>query len=131
MPSRRPFNNVKLVDAGDMTGDVVSPVTDCIFHKQHTYDVRYTDADSPVGVLSVQVSDTNVAADFVNYPLTDDMVTIVSGDGALASGVVDISGVDPGRVLFNFIHPFGFSRFKYTSTSDGIADTVDVFGSAK
>lgn len=134
----RPFQNhpdANLVD-GDMeiSAGFTSPVIDCKFFTNVHWTVTYTDADSPVGVWSLQVADKNAAASFSNWPLLDTMVTIVTGDGVLTTdgtGVIDISGSGAGKFLINVNDPFGFLQLKYTFTSDGDADLAQIICGAR
>lgn len=131
----RPFQNhpdANLVD-GDMeiSAGFTSPVIDCKFFTNVHWTVTYTNADSPVGVWSLQVADENVVASFSNWPLLDAMFTNVTGDSALATGVIDISGSGPGKFLLNINDPFGFVRLKYTFTSDGDADLAQAICGAR
>ncbi len=132
MPNIRPFKQFKFMDDGDMTAHVVGTKTDCQFHENINYDFSYTVTGVPVGVLSVQVCNSGLDADFVDYPLLAAMFTKVTGDGALnGNGTIDISGVGAGRILININDPFGFVRPKYTFTSDGTGALINCIGGAK
>lgn len=131
----RPFQNnpdANLID-GDMSDsdDFTSPVVDCKFFKNVHWTINYTVTGVPIGVWSVQVADENLDASFSDYPLLATMVTFVTGDGALAAGVIDISGVGAGKILLNINDPFGFVRVKYTFTSDGAGALAQIIGGAR
>ena len=132
MPNNRPYLKFKSMDAGVMTADVDGVATECIFHDSIRYQIDYTDVGSPVGVISVQVCETGLDADFVDYPMTSDMITITTGDGALnGSGTIDISGVGAGKIMINIRDPFGFIRPKFTSSSGGTGDTITATSGAR
>ncbi len=122
-------NGVHILD-GDMELASLTPLgINCEHFKNVRFQIDYTDADSPVGVISLQVRETLLAdeTDFVNFPLVAGMITFVTGDGALASdGTIDISGVGVGKILLNLNDPFGDMRIKYLRTSDGAADLLNV-----
>lgn len=115
-----------------MTADIVGQASRCKTLSNVRYDVTYTVTGVPVGVLSVQVCESGIEADFVNYPLLASMVTIVSGDGNLnAGGTIDVSGIGAGRILLNMTDAFGFVRPKWKFTSDGTGAVMNIFGGAR
>ena len=110
-----------------MTADITPDGINCEHFSNIRFQIAYTGVNSPVGVISVQVRETKLDADFVDFPLVSSMVTIVTGDGVIAAdGTIDISGVAAGKILLNLNDPFGELRVKYTFGSAGTGDTMDI-----
>ena len=105
------------IAAGVMSADVVGdwirlPVNAASI----TFDYNATDVDSPIGVIGVDVSNLKDPDADAGHPLALEGDVDLDGVGAKKDFVR--VGLESGR--------FGFIRFKYTRTSDGTGDTMNV-----
>ncbi len=119
-------NGPHMVD-GAMVADIEPPGINCEhFRNNLRFQIAYTDTNSPIGVISVQRCETNIEADFSDITLLAAEIDIVTGDGALATGAIAISGVGAGVIFIRLTNLFGYYRVKYALGSAGTADLMQV-----
>ncbi len=101
------------VMSADVVGDWIRLPVNAV---SATFDYDATDVDNPVGVVGVDVSNLENPDADAGHPLTLEGDVDLDGVGAKKDYVK--VGLQGGR--------FEFIRFKYTRTSDGTGDTMNV-----
>lgn len=105
-----PSQNIKPAEvSGDMSADIISPITPIDNIDQICYDVAWTSSNA-IGVISVQGSVTGLDADFKDLTFNPVLAQPASNNGAYLINLALI--------------PFPYIRLKYTRTSGTGALTV-------
>ena len=106
----RVFDTRKIIDAGDMSGDITSNVLDMGHLKSCSMDVSWSNG---TGVIKIQGSNSNVDADFKNLDEINN--EIVNPAGSAGSLLLNLN-----EIAFRYIRLF-YDRTSGTGTMNVIA----------
>lgn len=118
--TKRSFNGFKIIDGGDISGDLTSLVSNVQFLDYGIMDISWT-GSSPVGVINVEFLKLEAHR---NTGTNTDVWQAIDFTGATGGTDIAISGASGNhQIIFNAL-PFPQIRVKYVRTSGSGSLTV-------